>query len=102
MNEELLKLAYSKLKTEKSYDQFKLDMQGNEDLRKLAFSKFKTDKSYDEFVVDLSFEPTEEVSGSLAKTDAVVEEDVTIPADTVLASEDGSSESLVDYNLPVF
>ena len=96
MNEKLLKLAYSKLKTEKSYDQFKLDMQENEGLRKLAFSKIKTDKSYDEFVVDLSFEPTEEIPKSLAKTDAVVV-DATPPADMVSASEGGSLESFVDY-----
>jgi hypothetical protein len=99
MNEKLLKLAYSKLKTEKSYDQFKLDMQENEGLRKLAFSKIKTDKSYDEFVVDLSFEPTEEIPKSLAKTDAVVEEGATIPADTVSASDSGLLESISNDTL---
>ena len=93
MNEELLELGYSKLETEKSYDQYKIDMQESEELRKLVFNKIETNKTYDEFITDLSFEPLEKVSDEMGKSTAAVTKGATTPASTGLASKDGSSES---------
>ena len=93
MNEELLELGYSKLETERSYDQYKIDMQESEELRKLVFNKIETNKTYDEFITDLSFEPLEKVSDEMGKSTAAVTKGATTPASTGLASKDGSSES---------
>jgi len=90
MNEELLELGYSKLETEKSYDQYKIDMQESEELRELVFSKIKTEKTYDEFIADLSYEPLEKVSDDMGKSTAAVTKGATTPANTGLALKDGS------------
>ena len=90
MNEELLELGYSKLETEKSYDQYKIDMQESEELRELVFSKIKTEKTYDEFITDLSYEPLEKVSDDMEKSTAAVTKGATTPANTGLALKDGS------------
>lgn len=55
MNEELLKLVYSKLKTKASFEDFKKDFNSNESLRRLGYSKLKTKASYEDFIKDVGF-----------------------------------------------
>ena len=52
MNEELLRLAYSKMKTDASFETFVQDFKSSVDLQNLAYSKMKTDASFETFVQD--------------------------------------------------
>lgn len=53
MNEELLKLLYSKFKTDATFENFFSDIQNNEELQKLAYSKLKTNADFETFKIDL-------------------------------------------------
>ena len=53
MNEELLQLAYNKMDTDASFEQFKADLQDDEGLQQLVYGKFETDASFEDFKSDL-------------------------------------------------
>ena len=52
MNEELLQLAYNKIQTKASFEQFKNDFSKDENLQKLVYSKLNTQASFDQFKKD--------------------------------------------------
>lgn len=52
MNEELLQLAYDKIQTKASFEQFKNDFSKDENLQKLVYSKLNTQASFDQFKKD--------------------------------------------------
>ena len=53
MNEELAKLAYSKLETDATFEEFKSDVSADEGLQELVYSKLETDATFEEFKADL-------------------------------------------------
>ena len=90
MNEELLKLAYSKLNTDASFEDFKIDFQSNEDLQKLSYSKLNTDASFEDFKSD--------VFGQVKKKE---DSEATVPGEgTVLRTPQQMEESTSAESLP--
>ena len=53
MNEDLLELAYSKMETESSYEDFKKDFESDLNLQELVYSKFDTEASFEDFIKDV-------------------------------------------------
>ena len=86
MNEELLKLVYSKFNTDASFEEFKSDFQSNEDLQRLSYSKLDTDASFEDFKSDAigqvkkkgDSEPTSQVEGTVLPTEQVAEEPTSV------------------------
>lgn len=60
LNEELLKLIYSKLNTEATYEQFKADFIKSPELQKLGYSKLNTEATYEQFRVDIGLDKPKE------------------------------------------
>jgi hypothetical protein len=80
MNEELLRLAYSKLNTEASFEDFKSDFEGDENLQKLVYGKLNTEASFEDFMID--------VRGTEVKKKGVSEPTATEPqSDSVTPQE---------------
>lgn len=77
MDEELLQLAYNKMETDASFEQFKTDLQGDEGLQKLVYGKFDTEASFEDFKSDLfgqatqpSVEPKKDVAEVNGESDS--------------------------------
>jgi len=103
MNEELLRLAYSKMKTDASFETFVQDFKSSVDLQNLAYSKMKTDASFETFVQDAlgsvkKKEPTaqEQMSEAMApKQDGLdfVSEDSSLDLSTQQGRDEAYKES---------
>ena len=89
MNEDLLELAYSKMETESSYEDFKKDFESDLNLQKLVYSKFDTEASFEDFIKD--------VFGEVKKkdeSDSISPEEV-MGGNIQVMGEDGSLEPSV-------
>lgn len=84
MNEELLQLAYSKIKTDADFETFKADFMENEDLQRLVFSRMETNADFETFKADLMGEKKNQVGNeAVPATQEGMESNL----------EDGSSDS---------